>query len=270
MTYLIIDLHASKASMLQCISVIAPTPVFAALMCTHALEKKLDDRLGIRGVGLIHKNYQPWIDSVENSKGYLEHNLIQRRGAYQFDPVRPKKGEPLSTPLQPNALADYHWSLLLDCEHNISPELLLEIKYTMQTMRFAGGVISKVQVKSTDDWDTALKMSKPGFWIDDVSERLVLQDSPFVSLIDACQTGSWVMPSTLGYACLTMPTERVGARDAKDHAFVEHMLGLVQFSSMGKRMATLTPDQLWRYGWDADQFLVTNRVSAVLSVTPTF
>lgn len=269
MTYLVIDLHAEKASMLQCISIIAPTPVFAAVMSMHALDKKLNDRLGIRGVGLIHKDYQPWVESIEDPKGYLRHNLVQKRGAYQFDPIKPAKNKPLSTPMQPNALADFHWSFLLDCEHVVSPELLLEVKHVLEIMRFAGGTISSIKIKSTDDWDVALRMAKPGFWIEDVSERMS-SNNPFTALLHACKDAPWVMPSTLGYACLTSPINKVGSRDAKKHAFVEHMLGLVQFSSLGKRIPTLTPNQLWRYGWDGDQFLVTNRVSAVLSVNSTF
>lgn len=266
MTYLIVDLHIKKASMLQCISVIAPTPVFAAIMMTHALDKKMNNRLGIQGVGLVHKNYRPWVESLDKSSGGLEHVIVQRRGAYLFDSV----ATPQSNSLQPNALADYHWTLILDCSQQLPSEIKNEVTNLLETMRFAGGNIVRAKASLTDDWNTALRMSRPGFWIDDVSNLLESSDqSPAELLVSSCAEKSWVMPSTLGYSLLAKPVSRIGARDEHEHSFVEHMLGLVQFKAMNQVFTTLTPANLWRFGWSGDEFLVTNRQIS-LSSTATF
>jgi len=38
------------------------------------------------------------------------------------------------------------------------------------------------------------------------------------------------------------------------------MIGLIRYVPVvAVRDRTLTPEDLWRYGWDADQFLITNR-----------
>ena len=127
MTYLVIDLQVSKASMLQSIDFIAPAPVFAAVMAVHALDMELGKRgqgLGVQGVGLVHRHCTPWIEYLEKEGGWLDPYLVQRRGAYQFDSVKAPQG----TPLQPDALTDLEWTLLLDCRADLDAAFARDIE----------------------------------------------------------------------------------------------------------------------------------------------
>ena len=112
-TYLTIDLKVHKASMLQSLSVISPAPVFAAVMAMHALDKKLGGTLSVQGVGIIHKDAKPWIEQMPTMKGYLLQEIVQKRGAYPFS----SKANPTQNSMQPMALADLEWALLLECDH---------------------------------------------------------------------------------------------------------------------------------------------------------
>ena len=259
MTYLILRLKATKANMVQSIGVLAPTPVFAAVMAMHALDKRMHDRLSIRGVGLVHHDYTPWMEHIETQNGYVDSGVVQRRGLGLLDPAESEKGRIKSPSIQPEALADYDWTLVLDCKHAVSSEQLPEIRRMVSTMRFAGGTIVSVAINVADTWDNALRRVAPGYWIEDVSDQLKHPTlSPMAALMQVC-TEPWTMPSTLGYAMLTNVAPREGARDAKPHAFVEGMLGAVRMVPLRRVRSTLTPKNLWRYGWDADQFIVTNR-----------
>ncbi len=275
MTYLVIDLQVNKASMLQSIDFIAPAPVFAAVMAMHALDMELGKRgqgLGVRGVGLVHRNCTPWIEHLEKEGGWLDPYLVQRRGAYQFDSVKAPQG----TPLQPDALADLEWTLLLDCKADLDAAYARDIESQLLRMRLAGGNILSAQVRVSEQWDDALRWLGTGFWIDDASDLLRDQPDPLQALLQATRSGAWIVPANLGYALLEPPQDkRPGARDAKPHAFAEHMIGLLRYTSVRTarkqgdgEQGGLLPAHLWRFGWDGDQFLVSNRADLTLNPSP--
>ncbi|MDO8274513.1 MAG: hypothetical protein Q7T22_03185 [Serpentinimonas sp.] len=276
MTYLVIDLKVSKASMLQSIDFIAPAPVFAAVMAMHALDMELGKRrqgLGVQGVGLVHRHCAPWIEYLEKKGGWLDPYLVQRRGAYQFDSVKTPQG----TPLQPDALADLEWALLLDCQAHVSAAAAPDIETQLLRMRLAGGNILSAKVRAHEQWDAALGALGSGFWIDDASDLLCAQPDPMLALLQATRSGAWIVPANLGYALLEVPQEqRRGARDAKPHAFAEHMIGLLRYTPVRaarkqdeNQEGGLLPTHLWRHGWDGDQFLVSNRADLSLNTSPT-
>lgn len=261
MSYLLIDLKVRKSNMLQGLGILSPTPVLPAVLAMHALDKRLNERLGVQGVGIIHKHCQPWIEALDD-KGYLKPALVQRRGAYLFD----DEENPAAMPAQPMALADIELTLLLQCRHEVSDPH--DVERVLSSMRLAGGDIESdsLRVQSVPDWDDALKKIRHGFWIDDASHEMASGSDPVRALLRATRVSGWMVPANLGYALLEVPRERVGARDGRLHAFAEDMIGLVRYTSLYRaRQDGLRPARIWRYGWDGDQFLVTNRAGVLLN-----
>lgn len=262
MNYLLIELQASKTNMLQSLGVLVPAPVLPAVMLAHALDKRLATPLGVQGVGLVHHHAEPWIEQLE-SKGFLAPALVQRRGGCLFDKQDIVSGGtgPQQNALQPMALADIKWTLLLACEHSVSD--LHDVQETLLRMRLAGGQIRSARIETFPVWDSALTGAlRRGFWIEDATELLSDTADPIKAALDTALNSSsgWIVPANLGYALLEAPRKRHGARDGLPHAFAEAMIGLIRYVPVvAARDRTLTPEDLWRYGWDADQFLITNR-----------
>ncbi|MDA8191988.1 hypothetical protein A9R16_013285 [Acidiferrobacter thiooxydans] len=265
MSYLVIDLTAHKTNMLHTLGIVSPAPVLPTILAMHALDKKLGGRLDVRGVGLIHRHSAPWIEHLDD-KGYLKPALVQRRGTYLFDSEENLYG----IPMQPMALADIEWTLVLHCENDVSD--VSAVIGMLHTMRLAGGRIQGIKARTFDQWDKAVSALRTGRWIDDVTPMLQSGPNPIQALLSATRPGArntegWVVPANLGYALLEDPIARQGARDGRPHAFVEDMVGLVRYTSLFQaRTKGLKPANLWRYGWDGDQFLVTNRQD--VSLTP--
>lgn len=266
-TYLILDLKVSKASMLQTLSFITPAPVFAAMMAMHALDKKLNEILDIQGVGIIHRNAKPWIEQLPSKENYLNQELVQKRGAYTFS----SKNKPTSNSMQPVALADLEWTLLLECAG--SPRDSQQVENVLSMMRLAGGTIQRAKVSIYHSLDEALVQLRSGFWVDDVTDKLIKnsdnESKPLlVDLLKATQEESWIVPVTLGYVLFEEPSIRKGSRDGAKHSFVEALVGLIQYTSLRTKKANLTRENLWRYGWKNDHFITTNRSDLIL--TPTY
>ena len=290
MNYLVVELTARKANMLQSLGILSAAPVLPAVLLAHALDKELQGdsphpALGVRGVGLVHRNAQPWIERMENDKGYLEASIVQRRAGCMFDKDDiVKNGGPQANSMQPMALVDLEWTLLLRCTENAS-DMADKAKSMLSRMRLAGGVIHGVR----DEWDKALAHAlRTGHWIEDVTPELhamTQEGDPMLAVLKAVESedAGWVVPANLGYALLEVPKEeRRGSRDGKPHAFAEHMIGAIRYvptSTIERRTAamphdaesgvtikrTLRPDDLWRHGWSDDQFLVTNHKAVSLS-----
>jgi hypothetical protein len=271
MNYLILDLEVKKANMLQSPSVVSPAPVFAAVMAMHALDKRLPDPLGVAGVGIVHQTYSPCIEMMPTKSGYLDSALVQRRGGCIFgfgDFKREKGSGPQQNSIQPSAFADYHWKLVVACRNEV-PRAKLDS--AVLQLRFAGGVIERAAIAQYDEWERALASLRSGFWVDDVTDTIEESPNPVQQMLDVTCKPGWNLPATLGYALLERPRDRAGARDGKRHAFAEAMLGLVSFTPVAlAKDRGLTPDCLWRYGWDEDQFIVTNRSGVSLSASPAF
>jgi CRISPR-associated protein Csy2 len=271
MNYLLIDLKATKTNMLQSLGLLAPAPVMPALLMAHALDHKLDQPLGIQGVGLVHQHAAPWIEYLDNQKGYLERALVQRRGACLFDKRDIASGSgagPQQNAMQPMALADIEWTLLLQCERSISSHE--QVRETLLRMRLAGGPIRSAHVSTHSTWDDAMAHTlRNGFWIEDATDLLTDAADPLSAALDAVHSrgNGWIVPANLGYALLEPPRERRGARDGREHTFAEPMIGLIRYVPATVARSperALSPQDLWRYGWDADQFLITNRRSISL------
>ncbi len=289
MSYLVIELSARKTNMLQCLGVLAPAPVLPAVMLTHALDLRLrassdHSVLGVRGVGLVHRHGVPWIEYFDTQGGYIESKIVHRRAGCMFDTddivASKKKGTPAGpqqNSMQPQALADIEWALLLDCEQHVSSDFARRVQDVLQSMRLGGGVIESAFVKVFEAWSDALKHAlRVGYWIEDVTADIrasASQSDPMLAILAAISDRQfgWIVPVNLGYALLEAPKNRRGARDGRHHAFAEHMIGAIRFVPASlARQHDLKPTNLWRYGWDGDQFVVTNRSSAVLSPSASF
>lgn len=267
MSYIILDLEVSKANAIQTAYLMTPLPVFAAIMAMHALDAELGKKrlpLGVRGVGLVHRNASPWVEHLENKSTktgatYLDTKAVQQRAGCLFDGVK----EPISTPMQPGLLADLSWTLLLDCEKDLNNSALDLIRQQLLNMRLAGGVIKSVRARICDTWVQALGALGRGYWIDDASNLISQHPDPAYRLIAATQEYAWTLPVTLGYSLLENPAlKRSGARDAFPHAYAQHLIGLVQLRSVRAMCTSEKPPtaaDLWRYGWVQNEFIVSNR-----------
>ena len=274
MSYIVLNVSARKTNALQCLGILSAAPVFPAVMLVHALDKELTREeggfaLNVSGVGLVHRHCEPWLDRLPTKGGYQRPMLIQQRGACLFDPIK----EPQGNPMQPQALANVEWTLLLDCDATISTQddhPAKTIRDRLLRMRLAGGVIDHAHVKAFDRWDDALKAAlRAGHWIEDATHEArqthVDPMSAILGSIGKPEMG-WIVPANLGYALLESPCSRVGARDDRAHAFAENLVGAIRFVPAGvARQRELKRDDLWRYGWFGDQFLVTNNRSIALS-----
>jgi hypothetical protein len=274
MSYLVIDLRVKKASMIQHYKLAAPTPVFAAVMFTHALDKKAGLG-GVNGVGLVHRTYRPWIEQIPTTGGYLNDCLVVQRGSCGFvaDGNKPREMS-----IQPAIYADLEWTLIVSCNRDVSDQgSVSRIRTTIKDMRFAGGMIERIRVSVFENWDEALR-PRGGMWIDDVSHIVSSQypepHRPIHEFFEALakKQGNkrqvWLAPANLGYAAIETPKQRSGSRSELPHLYAEHLLGLVSYTS-----AYTTPMEekhLWKYGWVGSQFVVTNRPEQCLSKTAIF
>lgn len=269
MSYLVIDLASSGSNMLQSLGLLTAAPVLPAVLLAHALDKRLQGRrsepaLDVRGVGLIHRHAEPWIEYLDDG-GYAKPFAAQRRGGCLFDREDiVKNGGPQSNAAQPMALADLEWTLLLDCAKPVPDSMAGQAADLLRRMRLAGGDVRAATVAVHDEWEKALSHAlRTGHWIDDVTQDIQSASDPMLSILQAVRDpqAGWVAPVNLGYALLETPhPARDGARDALPHAFVEPMIGAIRFVPASiARQRKLTPSHLWRHGWDGDQFLVTNR-----------
>lgn len=279
MSYLVIDLSARKTNMLQSLGILTPSPVMPAVMLAHALDRRLQGEraqpaLGVKGVGLVHRHSEPWIELLDTTNGYLKHQIVQRRAGCMFDKddlVLPK--QPQQNSMQPMALADMEWTLLLDCGQHVSRDSARHVEDMLRRMRLAGGVIDQARVMVFDAWSDARQHAlRTGYWIDDVTADIQgdsRETDPMLAILMAIadRENGWIVPVNLGYALLEVPKQdRRGARDGRPHAFAEHMIGVIRYVPVGiARQRDLTQQNLWRHGWDGDQFLVTNRPSVALS-----
>lgn len=278
MPYITIKLRASKTNMFQTLGILAPAPVMPAILFVRALDGALRNTLDVQGVGLIHHDAIPWMEYLEekskksgkNKKNpWLKTHVVHRRGAYLIS----EKEKPGAVPQQPMALADIEWSLLIACRRD--PPSPYEIEAVLRDMRFAGGTIDprhiSVQVHDSDDaWDSARQSIRGGRWIEDVSDLMAMAPDPIQAILFPPKDQGWIVPVNLGYALLEAPQTRNGVRQGPGresllHAFAENMIGYVRYVSWSRIRDTLTPRALWRYGWDDDQFLVTNRPTVSLS-----
>lgn len=264
MRYVVIKLTASKINMLQSATVITPAPVFATIMAMHALEKKLcsvhgNAGLGIQGVGIVHEDARPWVEHLEDKNGWIETYINHRRGAYLFD----GKPNPITNSMQPMALSDITWTIILACQRE--PVTDDSLKNMLLSMRLAGGEIREVKVRTYEFLEEAIKNVHSGFWIDDATDIMLHSKKPARDLFAATLQEPWLVPANLGYALLCDPEQRMGSRDGAPHAFAENMVGLLRYTSIHKVRKSITYECFWRYGWDADQFIVTNRKHVNLS-----
>lgn len=271
MSYFVIDLQVKRAGMIQHHKLVAPAPVFAAVMFVHALDKKTELG-GINGVGLIHRTYRPYIEHIEHKPDKVDHLLvdeclISQRGACGFSI---DNNSPKEMSIQPAVHADLIWTLIVSCNNAFDRDSESHVRDTIKGMRFAGGCIERAIVRNFDNYDDAFR-PRGGMWIDDATTGPITSAEELLEPL-ARQGGGkkerlWLAPANLGYATIETPRPRKGSRSECQHAYAEHLLGLVSYTPIHRKPAE--EKHLWKHGWVGSQFVVTNR-DQPLSATPTF
>lgn len=271
MNYLVVTFKARKINMLQHTALFSAAPVFAGIMAMYSLDyklKQLKRGLNLQGVGIVHRNTAPWMEVTYDGNGLLK-TPVQRRGAYLIE--RGRKDKKVLSSMLPMVLADLEWTMILAVEsRHVDINHLSSI---LGTMRIAGGDIDENSIKINpllESLKNALGTISSGFWIEDASDLLDQYKhrwtslTPVGKLLEICLRENWVVPANLGYALLERPVRRNGSREGYEHAFAENMIGLVRFVPMSTCRDKIEPEMLWRWGWDGNQFLVTNRPGVVL------
>lgn len=247
MYVLIPHIMARDVNIMQTSSVFSPVPLFAACMLGHMIG--LRTGVHCKGVGLVFHNAKPTAEhsitvgkDKDSRKCYSRTDIVNRRGAM---PILLKGGAKESNitgqPYQPIALADVEVSLILDMEENVSEK---DIEYILRSARLGGGFIDHHNKLMTfDDSETMLRHVSAGYFVKDASDVVRARQAKGLSIIEAVlhrveadtEAGieaGWYVPVTTGYSPISDFEARPGARDGKEHAFAEPLVGLVRLVPM--------------------------------------
>jgi len=256
--FVIKGIKAQRANIQQTNYLVAPAPVFAAVMLGHAVAARLGKR--DLGVGIIHHSCELHIEHIPNKNEWLEPHPCQFRGA--TGDIASGGSGPTQNSIQPSVTGDLHVSLILGIESGASTADVLKVIETMN-LRLAGGkVVQKPTVLEAEDlWD-GIKQCGRGYWVSDatavVRERLD-KGMPIVEAVLGHVPGGWYVPATLGYRALTRFEQRRGARDGLNHAYGEPVVGLVRYQSVFSLREQGRRPTLWTHAWVTDSLFVVRQ-----------
>lgn len=247
MYVLIPHIMARGVNIMQSSSILTPVPLFAANMLGHMIGIKTGSRCN--GVGLVFHNAktiaehsikvsQPKSGKNEDRRFYLRTDIVNQRGAM---PILvkgcAKEGHINGQPFQPAASADIEVSLILEMERSVSVD---DIKRILRSAKLGGGVIDRHnKIMAFDNIEATLKHVSAGFFVTDASEVVKARQGKGLSIIeavlhkverdeDAGIEPGWYAPVTIGYSPISGFAARKGAREGKEHAFAEPLVGLVR------------------------------------------
>jgi hypothetical protein len=254
--FVIKGIRAQRANIQQTNYLVAPVPVFAAVMLGHAVAARLGKR--DIGVGIIHHSFEPHIEHIPNTNGRLEHHPCQFRGA--TGDIASGGSGPTQNSIQPSVTGDLHVSLLLGIESGASTD---DVRRVVETMgvRLAGGKVARqpAVLEAEDLWD-GIRQCGRGYWVSDATAVVRERLDKGMSIVEAVLghvPGGWYVPATLGYRALTRFEQRGGARDGLDHAYGEPVVGLVRYQSVFSLREQGQRPTLWSHAWVTDSlFLV--------------
>jgi len=256
--FVIRGIRAQRANIQQTNYLVAPAPVFAAVMLGHAVAARLGKR--DLGVGIIHHSCEPHIEHIPNKNGWIEHHPCQFRGA--TGDIASSGSGPTENSIQPSVTGDLHVSLILGIESGAS---VSDVRTVIESMglRLAGGKVARSPgvFEADDIWD-AIKKCGRGYWISDatpvVRERLNEGMSIVEAVLGKIDVG-WYVPATLGYRALTRFEQRAGARDGLDHAYGEPVVGLVRYQSVFSLRDQGERPTLWTHDWVTDSLFLVHQ-----------
>lgn len=275
-------LEVQRANAVATAGVISVCPVLpAVLMGEHF---GFCNNLKPTGVLLIHHDSYLLADvDLDYSKNHKEYYPHQFRGATVFN-TKDIAGGGTSIPsnsIQPTASMNGTWSVVFrfdDCASSAESLAHKGNTFVNQNARLAGGVIHASQKPRVfGDINDLTYHIKSGFitvdrssWIaSDTLSRMecLWQMAGQKKVPSSSEKKRWLIPSSLGYALISSIEDRPGAREGKQHAYAETMLGLVEMISIRESVTdspesekeTLKLDEcFWKYSWiNDDVFLIT-------------
>ncbi|WP_196801799.1 type I-F CRISPR-associated protein Csy2 [Thioalkalivibrio sp. ALE23] len=264
-------MRVQAANALVTPSMISPCPIMAAVMFGHAL----GDTIGCEttGVAIIHHDAQLRGERMNphKRKEFQPHQMRSATYINGKDYANKSNGPTLS--LQPVALADLEWSIILelscDGEAGLNAGQIKKLRKRLRGGRLAGGQI--VGYSAADEAFPALlgkegaiaKKIGGGHALIDRSDRLIHPERSRLEQLMKIGTGDrdvvaeesgFFVPAPMGYAMVTEFEERKGSREGLPHAFGEIMVGLAEYAgirTLGER-GFEAQSLLWRHHWDVD------------------
>ena len=253
MNYFVIpQIRVQTANMFNTSFLIGGPPVLTSFLFAHALARKEGEGNTVSGIVLVHHKTTPLgqffvmnsrnvTDQMRNSFGRF---YPQQRRAASFTFGRTRRDyakNSLSLSLQPVANAHMLLSLVIETDGQLSVE---EAENFLYNGRFSGGqILSHGQPTEHSELEEAIKCIRSGYFVMDRKDLLEPRDDRNQAelMIEhlgkdgrlAAEAGNaWLSATCLGYACITPFENRSGAREAYSHAFVEPLVGLVQYRSV--------------------------------------
>jgi CRISPR-associated protein Csy2 len=255
---LIPNLQVQHANAVSAYWLIAPENVMAARQMAHALARKCGAEQDEAGVAIVHHDAQ--LLGEELDWRFRPH---QRRGAQFINKNDYSSKNKHALSLQPTATMHLRVSLVirLNDEADISTT---DVDQFLHGGRLAGGQITEWgRVEILDTQEALCKRLTRGHLI---VERTDLLESADEGIIDRFYEAlsfppeepvatsvegedktvrPWLSPATLGYAAITGIERRSGAREGLPSAYVEPLVGLIEYRPI--RRALTEPLAFWDY-----------------------
>jgi CRISPR-associated protein Csy2 len=223
-------------------------PVLAITLMMHAMERKTGAK--VKGVAVIHHE-------AHFQGKFANGRFIFSQPKTATNLLGNLKQKPNAIALQPVAQGNLSLSLLIAYEGD-QPESAAVTEF-FQTARLAGGDVmsfNPIEALNNEQWKARSK-NLNGYWIVDRTEEVLsADDDPIISMNKAItDMERRFVPTALGYALLSQPMRRDGAREGYPHAFCESLVGLIEYMDL-ERWRTDPP--FWSAGWKQDDvFLAT-------------
>ncbi len=226
--------------------------------------------------------------NLQGSKVAILHHGQDYEGEYVYGKLSPNRlrGGPVQTGIgnepkkmelsdQPFALSTYEVSLVFEIEGDFDDIQRLNtasndgqlLSWLKSSARFAGGVIVNIASTSLfEDVDDALSfMPKNGHWVIDRKDLIenreetkdVLQASiEYLYPETESEVKPWMAMSQVGFVRLTPLESRGGVRQDLPHAYVEPLLGLIEYRSTRQIESLLDEPIFWSYQQPTDDSYV--------------
>lgn len=265
MSYLVFPrVRVQAANMLAASFLTGGPPVFAAYGLGEALCFHLGGGAKVTGMALIHHNRE----ALGEFGGVFSPQ--QRRGAaFTFNKTaffkskNPPNGSDYSSKnahtisIQPGACAHLRVSIIWELEQVASE---MEARDFLHGARLAGGLVTgHGEIVFEDSLEAAFDHVGNGYVIKDrrdiLENKAKNQAELLVEALGAQPVAdggnTWLSATCLGYAAITPFEHRDGVREGYMHAFVEPLVGMVQYCSLRqwRQKDTDEEEALWRPVW---------------------
>lgn len=226
-------------------------------------------KLKSNGTCIIHKGQE--LEAHNDKFGNIYTHKI-KGSSYSLDGTKPSS---IALSDQTSVLSFLSCSLIFSFEEDECLEMkkdlesgkLLHSFYAKK--RIAGGSIVEIEkIKVYEDWESLndyLSLEEKGFFVLDarkeienrsnqknqletVRDLLYFQEEDFIPLSETDEfKKKWYALTSVGYYLINTPEERSGSRENKKHAFVENLLGLIEFRSKRDFEVGEEQDIFWQY-----------------------